>query len=113
MNRREWLRNASIIVAGAVAADQIEIIDRLSWRRRFFGSADVRGRAAVLVNGEWRVLESHRTADGHRAWYEPEHLSTMRGFPEIVTAVRRGGVVDPIQTLHLLSSDTLTITWNV
>ena len=36
MNRREFLKHAGLIAAGAVAADQLELLDRLGWRRRFF-----------------------------------------------------------------------------
>ena len=36
MDRRRFLRRAALIAAGAVAADQIELLERLTWRRRFF-----------------------------------------------------------------------------
>lgn len=36
MNRRAFLFRASAIAAGAVAADQIELLDRLGWTRRLF-----------------------------------------------------------------------------
>lgn len=36
MNRREFLRRAALIAAGAVAADQLELLDRLGWTRSLF-----------------------------------------------------------------------------
>lgn len=36
MNRRDFLARASLIAAGAVAADQMELIDRLGWKRSLF-----------------------------------------------------------------------------
>lgn len=36
MNRRDFLRRAALVAAGAVAADQLELVERLGWRRRFF-----------------------------------------------------------------------------
>lgn len=33
MNRREWLHNASLAAAGWVAADQLELLERLTWKR--------------------------------------------------------------------------------
>ena len=40
MNRREWLRGAALISAGVVAADQLDLLDRLGWTRRFFAGAN-------------------------------------------------------------------------
>lgn len=39
MNRRDFLRRASLIAAGVVAADQIELLDRLGWTRKIFPAA--------------------------------------------------------------------------
>jgi hypothetical protein len=36
VNRREWMRNAALLAAGVVAADQLEIVERLGWKRRLF-----------------------------------------------------------------------------
>jgi hypothetical protein len=44
MDRRTWLRNAALIAAGAVAADQLDLLERLTWRRRFFPGADIGAR---------------------------------------------------------------------
>lgn len=40
MNRRKFLRNSALIAAGIVAADQLEILDRLTWKRKFFPGAN-------------------------------------------------------------------------
>lgn len=37
MNRREFLRASALIAAGTIAADQLEILDRLAPRRLFAG----------------------------------------------------------------------------
>lgn len=36
MDRRAFLRNAGLLAAGVVAANQLEVVERLGWRRRFF-----------------------------------------------------------------------------
>lgn len=36
MNRREFARRAALIVAGVAAADQLELVEKLGWKRRFF-----------------------------------------------------------------------------
>src|SRR5674476_854346 len=36
MDRRNFLKNLGIVTAGIVAADQLVIIDKLGWKRRFF-----------------------------------------------------------------------------
>jgi hypothetical protein len=36
MNRRDFLKRLGLVTAGVVAADQLEIIERLGWKRRFF-----------------------------------------------------------------------------
>jgi len=41
MQRREWLRRAALLAMGTVAADQLEILDRLGWSRTMFPSAGV------------------------------------------------------------------------
>lgn len=38
MDRRAFLRRAAIASSGIVAADQLELLDRLGWVRRFFNS---------------------------------------------------------------------------
>lgn len=51
MNRRLFLRNAAILAAGAVAADQLDLLDRIGWQRTLFPGADF-GRK-VLPPGEY------------------------------------------------------------
>lgn len=41
MDRREWLKRAALIATGTVAADQLELLDRLGWVRRLFPSAAI------------------------------------------------------------------------
>lgn len=36
MNRRDFLRRAALVAAGTVAADQVELLDRLGWKRKLF-----------------------------------------------------------------------------
>jgi hypothetical protein len=36
MDRRDFLRRAGLIAAGAVAADQLDLIERMGWRRKLF-----------------------------------------------------------------------------
>ena len=41
MNRREWLKKAALIAASGIAADQLEILEHLSWTRTLFPSAAI------------------------------------------------------------------------
>lgn len=41
MDRRLFLRRASLIAAGIVAADQLDLLDRLSWSRTMFPSGTI------------------------------------------------------------------------
>jgi hypothetical protein len=36
MDRRRFFRNSAILAAGLVAADQLELLDRLGWERKLF-----------------------------------------------------------------------------
>lgn len=61
MDRRQFLRNSSLIAVGVIAADQLEILERLTWKRTIFPSAAV--SKDVLVNvGD--VLLWDRRPDG-------------------------------------------------
>lgn len=52
MDRRAFLRNAAVVTAGVVAADQLELVERLGWSRRFFpGWSPAR-------NEDWRLVET-------------------------------------------------------
>lgn len=39
MDRRDFLAKCALIAAGSIAADQLDILDRLFWRRKSFPSA--------------------------------------------------------------------------
>jgi hypothetical protein len=41
MDRRQFLKNAALIAAGAIAGDQLSLLERLGWKRRFFPSAQL------------------------------------------------------------------------
>jgi hypothetical protein len=66
VNRRDFFRRSAVVAAGVVAADQIELLERLFHRRRFFPSADMQfvdGRThhkTVIRTGlptdTWRLL---------------------------------------------------------
>lgn len=36
MNRRDFLRRSALVAAGAIAADQLDLVERLGWKRRLF-----------------------------------------------------------------------------
>lgn len=48
MNRRDFLRRAAIVATGAVAADQLDLLERLTWRRRHFASVDLATSDAIF-----------------------------------------------------------------
>lgn len=53
MNRRAFLRNIALIGGGVVAADQLELLDRLGWVRTMFPSAGLQsGRAPLAMDTE-------------------------------------------------------------
>ena len=61
MDRRQWLRNAALIASGAVAADQIDLLEQLGgWARRFFPSAAVTpaplAESLIVTNAELNAL---------------------------------------------------------
>jgi hypothetical protein len=41
MNRRGFLERAAQLLALGIAGDQLELVERLTWRRRFFPSAAI------------------------------------------------------------------------
>jgi hypothetical protein len=63
VNRRDWLRRATALVAAGVAADQLDIIERLSWTRSLFPSADV-GRSVTSGGFFERVILFGRAPSG-------------------------------------------------
>lgn len=53
IDRRTFLRRAAVLTTGVVAADQLDLIERLGWRRRFFAGTsfqlrDQHGRLFTL-----------------------------------------------------------------
>lgn len=59
MNRRDWLKNAALLVAAGVAADQLELLDRLQPRSLFAAWS-----AMPTIYGDG----VHGDADGLEAW---------------------------------------------
>lgn len=66
MDRRRFLRNATIAAVGVVAADQLELLERLGWTRRLFAgwSGDdteyvqrILDRGGVVPPGTYRMSE--------------------------------------------------------
>lgn len=49
MDRRQFFRNATLIAAGTVAADQLELLERLTWKRRCFPSAALSSRDTQVI----------------------------------------------------------------
>lgn len=52
MNRRDFLRNCAIIAGGVIAADQLELLERLAPRRLYFGGAD-------FAEGQWQLHQHY------------------------------------------------------
>lgn len=36
MNRRDFLRRSAVVAGGLIGADQLEILERIGWRRTLF-----------------------------------------------------------------------------
>lgn len=53
MNRRDFLRRAALVAAGAVAADQLELLDRLGWVRRLFSGWRAPAPFGGMTSGEY------------------------------------------------------------
>lgn len=58
MNRRDFLRRAAIVAAGAVAADQLEILERLTHRKVWpganFGDGDhPKGLETIIADSDF------------------------------------------------------------
>jgi hypothetical protein len=51
MDRRQFLRRAALVASGAVAADQLELLDRLGWVRRWFAGWRAPADGWVRVEG--------------------------------------------------------------
>lgn len=101
MNRRAFFRNASLLAAGAVAADQLELVERLGWKRRFFAGWSEPAYPTALTwkqdgspyhvpnalldyeEGEFRITtgQIHYTRIGHlvsaHAVIRPSHVDAL------------------------------------
>lgn len=79
MNRRDFLQRAGLIAAGVVAADQLDLLDRLGWKRKLFpgwragtgltitpqGPSVLTGEPIVEVLDQYgRVIARTRAVDG-------------------------------------------------
>jgi hypothetical protein len=57
VNRRHFLRNAALVATGAIAADQLDILERLGWTRRMFPSAAL-GRTTTFSSPSYPFKHS-------------------------------------------------------
>lgn len=79
MSRREWFRNAAMIAAGVVAADQIDLLERLTHRKVFAlgGIPDQHMTATEIVKRE-REFWLRNAPDVTKMY--PVDLSLMSGI---------------------------------
>lgn len=49
MNRRDFFRRSALLSAGIVAANQLELIDRLTWKRSLFPGATFTKRNGLYI----------------------------------------------------------------
>lgn len=66
MNRRDFLRRSALLAAGVVAADQMDLLDRLGWKRKLFPGWSPPSRSGGL----YRITSIESS-------YYPDRLSTM------------------------------------
>jgi hypothetical protein len=59
MDRRQFLKRAALIAAGAVAADQLELFDRLGWKRKFFPGFSSSYPLILPSNEAWYVTKEY------------------------------------------------------
>lgn len=86
MERRTWLRRAAIIAAGAVAADQLELLDRLAPRRLFAAWPALPTLWGDGVHDDWPALQA--AVDGRPYW--DAEARTVRQVPH----VRHAPIID-------------------
>jgi hypothetical protein len=72
MERRDFFRRAALVAAGVVAADQLDLLERLTWKRRFFpgwsepaqGWQTQSGTWGISGNSEYLVIPARTLVDG-------------------------------------------------
>jgi hypothetical protein len=83
MDRRDFLRRASLVAAGLVAADQLELLERLMFKRRLWPGHSFtvpNGGVLQLVDKNGTVLVEYNF-DGDVPWNRQSGLSQPRGRP--------------------------------
>lgn len=55
MNRRDWLKRAALIATGAVAGDQLDLIERLT-HRKVFALGAIPGIETTLTLNRWKEV---------------------------------------------------------
>lgn len=87
MNRRDFFKKASIVAAGIVAADQLEILDRLGWTRKLFPSATILEEEAIgpygIFHYEVGLLVSQEMLEDDIIYEKALVKESMAGFPSI------------------------------
>lgn len=72
-------------MTGAVAVDQLEVIERLGWRRRFFPSAGIRSDYAELLDHSGRVIQRVPILDRESVMFGPVDPSVRNVRARIVS----------------------------
>jgi hypothetical protein len=83
MDRRDFLRRASLVAAGLIAADQLELLERLTFKRRLWPGhsfADPEGGLLQVVDKNGAVLVEYNF-HGDVPWNRQSGLSHRRGGP--------------------------------
>lgn len=83
MQRREFLRRASLIAAGVVAADQLDVLEMLAPRRLFAGADFATSRRLV------RLRDQHGREWSATTGYSDGVHFTDAGFRKIVEHMQR------------------------
>lgn len=73
MNRREWLRNAALIAGGVLAADQIELIEKLT-PRNYVTGFDRSFKVRIGTTEQIPVFANYELKDG---------LFVFKGFDKL------------------------------
>lgn len=87
MNRREFFRRAALIAAGVVAADQVELLERLGHRKVFAGWApldiDARARFVEMLNQTNTILDDMPWVPAVRTGLPPCVWRRLHELPEL------------------------------